>query len=112
MRITYRHEDAPAWGRGAFESPKTVTMNKSTKMIVACAAMAGLYTGALALQAGAAVNAGTAIVKSDEKSKQHDCKGKNDCKGQGGCGGSDNGCKGKNSCKGKGGCSTMEKPKS
>jgi hypothetical protein len=87
-------------------------MNKSTKMMIACAAMAGLYTGALAVKASASTaKAGTAIVKSDEKSK-HDCKGKNDCKGQGGCkAGSDNGCKGKNSCKGKGGCSTAEEPK-
>ncbi len=87
-------------------------MNKSTK-IIACAAMAGLYMGALAVKAhGSVTNAGTMIVKADDKGK-HDCKGKNDCKGTGGCKSSDNGCKGKNSCKGKGGCSTMEKkPKS
>ena len=80
-------------------------MNKSTRLLVTAAAMAGLYSGALATKSFASIHAGKADVKSDEKSK-HDCKGKNDCKGTGGCGTSDNGCKGKNSCKGKGGCST------
>ncbi len=82
-------------------------MNKSTRLLVTAAAMAGLYSGALASKSFASSNAGTQI-KADEKAT-HDCKGKNACKGQGGCGGSDNGCKGKNSCKGHGGCSTAEK---
>jgi len=60
-------------------------MNKSTKMMIACAAMAGLYSGALAVKAHASTaNAGIAIVKADDKGK-HDCAGKNDCKGKGGC---------------------------
>jgi hypothetical protein len=85
-------------------------MNKSTKMMIACAAMAGLYSGALAVKASASVaHAGTTIVK-DDKGK-HDCKGKNSCKGEGGCNSGDNGCKGKNSCKGKGGCGTMDEKK-
>jgi len=77
-------------------------MNKSTKTILACAAVAGLYSGAFALKAHASVNPGSAIVKDD--SSTHSCKGQNACKGQGGCSAGDNGCKGKNSCKGHGGC--------
>ena len=81
-------------------------------MMIACAAMAGLYTGALAVRASASTaSAGKVIVSADDKSGKHDCKGKNDCAGKGGCKSSDNGCKGKNSCKGKGGCSTMKEEK-
>ena len=98
-------------------------MNKTTKTIIAAAAIAGLYAGALVIKASAStVNAGTAIVKSDEKGKDsckgkdgckggHDCKGKNDCKGKGGCKSGDAGCKGKNTCKGHGGCAAKEEPK-
>ena len=105
-------------------------MNKSTKTFLACAAIAGLYAGAITVNASAASDsaAGTKIQKlADAKEKSgcnskdgckakesckgtHDCKGKNDCKGHGGCKSGDNGCKGKNSCKGKGGCSTAKKP--
>jgi hypothetical protein len=84
-------------------------MNKSTRLLITAAAMAGLYSGALASKSFAAVNAGTQAADSKDATK-HDCKGKNACKGQGGCGTSDNGCKGKNSCKGHGGCSTADKP--
>ncbi len=83
-------------------------MNKSTRLLITAAAVAGLYTGALATKSYAA-DAGTPSSQSGKDAK-HDCKGKNSCKGQGGCGTSDNGCKGKNSCKGKGGCSTADKP--
>ncbi|HSY53044.1 MAG TPA: hypothetical protein VK785_01285 [Opitutaceae bacterium] len=89
-------------------------MNKSTKMILACAAVAGLYSGALALKAHGAVNHGSSIVKDtvgkascnskDGCSSKSSCKGQNACKGQGNCSAGDNGCKGKNSCKGHGGC--------
>jgi len=84
--------------------------------MIACAAMAGLYSGALAVRASASTAyAGKAIVSDDKDHKdssKHDCKGKNDCKGKGGCSSGNNGCKGKNDCKGKGGCSTMkEEPK-
>jgi hypothetical protein len=85
-------------------------MNKSTRLIITAAAMAGLYAGALAAKTYAADDtAGQSAPKDDSKGK-HDCKGQNSCKGQGGCKGSDAGCKGKNSCKGKGGCSTVDKP--
>ncbi|HET7536703.1 MAG TPA: hypothetical protein VFJ90_09630 [Candidatus Didemnitutus sp.] len=100
-------------------------MNKSTRTIIAAAAIAGLYAGSLALKASASTtNAGVAVAKADDKAKDsckgkdgcsgkdgkaHDCKGKNECKGQGGCKSGDNGCKGKNTCKGKGGCGTMDK---
>jgi len=89
-------------------------MKRSTKALVAGAALAGLMTGAVArAYAGQATTSpkGTTLSNwgqmddTGDKGK-HDCKGKNSCKGQGGCKGSDNGCKGQNSCKGKGGCST------
>lgn len=87
-------------------------MNKSTRLLVTAAAMAGLYSGALVSRTFASINAGTQAEdgSKDKDKAKHDCKGKNACKGQGGCGTSDNGCKGKNSCKGKGGCSTADKP--
>jgi hypothetical protein len=79
-------------------------MNKSTRLLITSAAIAGLYAGSIASKAFAAdAKAGTEEKAKADKAK-HDCKGKNDCKGQGGCGASDKGCKGKNSCKGKGGC--------
>ncbi len=85
-------------------------MNKSTRLLITTAAMAGLYAGALSTRSYAADDkAGKPDMKKDAKAAPHDCKGMNGCKGQGGCGSSDNGCKGKNSCKGKGGCSTMAK---
>lgn len=103
-------------------------MNKSTRLIITAAALAGLYAGSLATRAYAADDkAGTPAAKADkdkasckgkdgckakDSCKAHDsCKGKNDCKGKGGCGSSDNGCKGKNSCKGKGGCGAAEMEK-
>ena len=94
-------------------------MKRSTKVLLAGAAMAGLMTGVVArTYAGQTTDAkkGTSLSNfgklddTGDKGK-HDCKGKNDCKGQGGCKGGDNGCKGKNSCKGHGGCSTATPPK-
>jgi hypothetical protein len=96
-------------------------MNKSTRLIITAAAMAGLYAGSLAVRAHAAEDqAGTPAAKDDSKDKSSckgkdgckgtaACKGHNDCKGKGGCKSGDNGCKGKNSCKGKGGCGAMDK---
>ncbi len=107
-------------------------MTKSTKTLLACAALAGLYSGALATRTygSSHVGAGTKLQQLADKDKSscsgkdgcgakdkdkdsckgiHDCKGKNDCKATGGCKSGDNGCKGKNSCKGKGGCSTAKK---
>jgi hypothetical protein len=80
--------------------------------MITAAAIAGLYTGAMASRAFAAADskAGTSDTSKTDKGK-HDCKGKNTCKGDGGCKAGDNGCKGKNTCKGKGGCSTMEAKK-
>jgi hypothetical protein len=87
-------------------------MNKSTKAILTCAALAGLYAGGLAVKTYAAdSSAGTAASTDAAKAGKHACKGMNDCKGQGGCKTSDAGCKAKNTCKGKGGCSTMDAPK-
>ena len=91
-------------------------MKRSTKTMIAGAAVAGLFSGAFASQSHASqcssngtssLNAGTAAISlADADTGKHDCKGKNDCKGQGGCKADANGCKGKNDCKGKGGCST------
>jgi hypothetical protein len=86
-------------------------MNKSTRLLITSAAIAGLYAGAFAAKTYAAdASAGSADTAKKDATPKHDCKGKNACKGQGGCGTSDNGCKSKNSCSGKGGCSTMDKP--
>jgi hypothetical protein len=94
-------------------------MTKTTKAMLAGAALAGLLAGT-----GAAVNASTLLPslktsfraqdqgqdkdKKDDKQvkEKHACKGQNSCKGKGGCKAGDNGCNGKNSCKGKGGCAT------
>ena len=90
-------------------------MKRSTKALVAGAALAGLMTGAVARtyasQPKTTSAKGTSLTSwgqlADDGDKgKHDCKGQNSCKGQGGCNGGDNGCKGKNSCKGKGGCNT------
>lgn len=95
---------------------------KSTKFLVASAALSGLLAGSAARLAAAAVpsasaravvgvHAGSHAIGLDDKDTgKHDCKGKNACKGQGGCKTGDNGCKGKNSCKGHGGCKTNEEP--
>jgi len=102
------------------KQPTKPTMKRTTKTMIAGAAVAGLFTGAFATQAHAAlpgnhstgsatsmVNPGSMLVNlADSDSGKHDCKGMNSCKGQGGCKSSDNGCKGKNDCKGKGGCAT------
>jgi hypothetical protein len=97
-------------------------MKRTTKTMIAGAAVAGLFSGAFATQAHAAlstnsgstgstatalINPGSMLVNlADSDTGKHDCKGMNSCKGQGGCKTSDNGCKGKNDCKGKGGCKT------
>ncbi|MGB8352819.1 MAG: hypothetical protein WCD79_02940 [Chthoniobacteraceae bacterium] len=102
-------------------------MKKSSRSLIAGAAMAGLFTGSFAIQATAAqvagANAGNTIHQMADKNAcsgkdgcsgkssckgKHDCTGKNACKGQGGCKAGDNGCSGKNSCKGKGGCNTKK----
>jgi hypothetical protein len=93
-------------------------MNKSTRLLITAAAVAGLYTGSLATRGVAADDkkadkAGQAAPK-DDKSKAaacgaHGCKGQNGCAGKGGCKTGDAGCAGKNSCKGKGGCAVAAK---
>jgi len=99
-------------------------VKRTTRVLVAGAAMAGLMTGAGARLYASQPTTSTTSTKDTSLSSlsssergwgkmddsgvkgKHDCKGKNDCKGQGGCESSDNGCSGKNSCKGKGGCNT------
>ena len=82
-------------------------MNKSTRLLLTAAALAGLYAGALATRTYAADDkAGTPAGDSKDAKAKHDCKGKNACKGQGGCKTDKNGCKGQNACKGQGGCKT------
>jgi len=91
-------------------------MNKSTRLLITSAAIAGLYAGSLATKAFAADDkAGQTAPKSDTKKDAscgaHGCAGKNGCAGKGGCKTSDKGCKGKNTCKGKGGCEVKEAAK-
>jgi hypothetical protein len=93
------------------ETKNESAMNKSTRLIVTAAAVAGLYAGSTATRAYAAGVAGNGnSILKDGTAGTHSCKGQNDCKGQGGCKASDNGCKGQNSCKGKGGCNTAPTP--
>jgi len=89
-------------------------MTKSTKSLIAGAALAGLMAGtAVTVQASNLLTnakgkaSSFSAQKDNSKVKEkHACKGQNSCKGKGGCKAGDNGCKGKNSCKGKGGCAT------
>jgi hypothetical protein len=91
-------------------------MTKTTKALIASAAVAGLLAGTSAtVRASNLLSSAKSSFsspqdtdkKSDTKVKEkHACKGQNSCKGKGGCKSGDNGCKGKNSCKGKGGCAT------
>ena len=66
-------------------------MNKSQRLLVTAAAMAGLYTGALAVRAAAqdsSPSAASSAGSSDgskASSDKHGCKGQNSCKGKGGC---------------------------
>jgi hypothetical protein len=103
-------------------NPRKNKMKKTTRTMMAGAAITGLFAGAFVSQAHAALNSGvrsgsgggaTAInpgsmlgTLADSDTDKHDCKGKNGCKGKGGCQSGNNGCKGKNDCKGKGGCAT------
>ena len=86
-------------------------MNKSTRLIITAAAIAGLYAGSLASRAFAGDDKAGAPAAKDAAKDKSSCKGKNACKGHGGCKSGDNGCKGKNSCKGKGGCGAMDEKK-
>jgi hypothetical protein len=91
-------------------------MTKSTKALMASAALAGLLAGSgVTVQASNLLSGAKYSVSAQDQSKdqkadktkeKHACKGQNSCKGKGGCKSGDNGCKGKNSCKGKGGCAT------
>lgn len=95
-------------------------MKTNTKLMIAAAAMSGLFLGTsnrasaqpvssshdssitrkMSTELKAGVKANTL---GDDKDK-HECKGKNDCKGKGGCKSDKHECKGKNDCKGQGGC--------
>ena len=88
-------------------------MNKSTRLIITAAAVAGLYAGSLATRAFAADEKAGQAAPKDDKAKAscgaHGCAGKNGCAGKGGCKTGDKGCAGKNSCSGKGGCKVEAK---
>jgi hypothetical protein len=77
-------------------------MNKSTRLIITAAAVAGLYAGSTATRAFASGVAGSSDNSLKDAGK-HACKGQNDCKGQGG---GDKKHIGKNACKGQGACAT------
>ncbi len=87
-------------------------MTKSTKALMASAALAGMLAGTgVTVQASNLLHGLKSSFSAQDQSKdkvreKHACKGQNSCKGKGGCKSGDNGCKGKNSCKGKGGCAT------
>ena len=85
---------------------------KSSKAVIAGAAVAGLLTGSFAVRAYAASTSVHAAVflhtvaDAEKALPKHACKGQNECKGQGGC--KSGGGPGQNSCKGKGGCQPTE----
>ena len=82
---------------------------KTSKALIAGAAVAGLMAGSLPVRvhaANASTQPGVSLQTMAEKGKEHACKGQNACKGQGGCKSGDQGCKGKNTCKGNGGCAS------
>ena len=94
---------------------------RTTKSLLAGAALAGIVSGGFLPSAQAASNGGlvqfgssdagieAGLLATDKnKCETHDCAGKNSCKGKGGCKSGDNGCAGKNSCKAKGGCAVKE----
>ncbi len=54
-----------------------IPMNKSTRLIITAAAIAGLYAGSFAVKANAADSGSTA--PAGEKAKES-CKGKDGCK--------------------------------
>ena len=89
---------------------KRITI-RSTKTMLAGAALAGIVFGGYMNQAQAADEKGAPAAgdKADKAScETHTCKGKNSCKGKGGCKTGDAGCAGKNTCKGKGGCGVKD----
>jgi hypothetical protein len=92
-------------------------MNKSTRVLITAAAMAGLYAGALTVKASA--EEGKAAPAAGEKGKDT-CKsadGKDTCKAHDGSKGKDtcksadgkDTCKSKDGCKGKDGCGGKDK---
>jgi hypothetical protein len=106
-------DDAPLQQTKKEKTQIELHMNKTTKAILAGAAIAGFVSGPVIIRAGAAtqtsstsISAAGVSISAQADKETHSCKGANGCKGQGGCKSSDNGCKGKNSCKGKGGCAT------
>ncbi len=86
-------------------------MKRTTRTMIAAAAISGLLSGAAINQSYAADQDGKPGKAAPAKKipKVQDCGGQNDCKGLGGCKTGDNGCKFKNSCKGKGGCKITKK---
>jgi hypothetical protein len=98
-------------------SKPSKAMKKSTRTLIAAAAISGLLSGA-AINQGFAQDTNTSTNKPSTATpgkaakkvpKVQDCAGKNDCKGIGGCKTDSHACKFKNDCKGKGGCSITEK---
>src|SRR5258708_7118495 len=89
------------------------TTKKTTKALLAGAALAGILTGGFAAKAATVTGQGktgadAGVLAEKKKGETHDCAGKNSCKGKGGCKTGDNGCAGKNTCKGKGGCAVKD----
>lgn len=91
-------------------------MNKSTRLVITAAALAGLYAGSLASSAQAEEKAGSAA--QQESKDKSSCGGKEgcgakekdkaSCSGKEGCGAKKDG-KEKATCSAKGGCSAKDK---
>jgi hypothetical protein len=83
-------------------------MNKSTRLIITAAAMAGLYAGALTARASADHHAGKPAAETGKD--KAGCSGKDGCKGKDTCKSADgkDTCKAKESCKGKDTCKSAD----
>jgi hypothetical protein len=81
-------------------------MKRSTRTLIAAAAVTGLLGGAEVNRAYSADKdaAPGKAAPAAKSPKLQSCAGQNDCKGIGGCKTKEHDCKFKNDCKGKGGC--------
>jgi hypothetical protein len=80
-------------------------MKRTTKTLIAAAAVSGLLGGAVVTRAHSADQPPSPGKSAPTKApKVQGCAGQNDCKGIGGCKTKEHDCKFKNDCKGKGGC--------
>jgi hypothetical protein len=95
-------------------------MNKSTRLLITAAAVAGLYAGSLASRSLAAEEkAGTTDTSKQAPKDKSSCSGKDGCKAakdsckanKDSCKASKDSCKSKSSCNSKDGCSAKAETK-